>query len=61
MDRSLIDKLLDASSMIHKASTRGSGNWMVTSSETADIIQGVYRQHIANFRKEKIKRIYEGR
>lgn len=59
MDRSLIDKILEASSQIHSASTRGGSNWMVTSTETAEAIQEVYRKHVANHRKEKIKRIYD--
>jgi hypothetical protein len=61
MDRSLIDKIIEASSMIHTSATRGSGNWIVTSTETADAIHEVYRQHVARHRKEKIKRIYESR
>lgn len=57
--KNLIDKILESSSQIHTASTRGGGNWIVTSTETADAIQEVYRTHIANYRKEKIKRIYD--
>lgn len=57
--KKLVDKLLEASAQIHKASTRGRGDWIVTGSQAADAIQEVYRNHVANLRKEKIKRIYD--
>ncbi len=58
MSKELIDKLLKASEMIHKASTRGSANYMVVSSDVANMIQGVYNQEKASWRKEKIKKIF---
>jgi hypothetical protein len=57
--KELLDKLLEASAQIHTASTRGGSNWIITSTETSDAIQEVYRSHVANWRKEKIKRIYD--
>lgn len=57
--KNLIDKIIEASAQIHKASTRGRGDWIVTGSQAADAIQEVYRIHVARLRKEKIKRIYD--
>ena len=57
--KNLVDKIIEASSQIHKASTRGRGDWVVTGSKAADAIQEVYRGHVARLRKEKIKRIYD--
>ena len=54
MSKELIDKLLKASEMIHKASTKGSGNYMVVSPAVADIITGFKRDS----RKEKIKKLF---
>jgi len=58
MSKELIDKLLKASEKIHKASTRGNANYMVVSSDVANMIQGVYNQEKASWRKEKIKKIF---
>jgi hypothetical protein len=49
-----MDKLLMASEKIHKASTRGSGNYMVISSAVANIINDLRK----SIRKEKIKRLF---
>ena len=54
MSKELVDKLLKASENIHKASTRGSANYMVVSPAIADIINGFKRGN----RKEKIKRLF---
>ena len=54
MSKELVDKLLKASEKIHKASTRGSANYMVVSPAIADIINGFKRGN----RKEKIKRLF---
>jgi len=54
MSKELIDKLLMASEKINKASTRGSGNYMVISSAVANIIKDFRRSN----RKEKIKRLF---
>lgn len=54
MSKELIDKLLKASEMIHKASTKGIGNYMVVSPTVADVINGFKR----GSRKEKIKRLF---
>ena len=52
--KDLIDRILKASEAINNASTKGSGNYMVTSSAIANIIRGFRR----GYRKEKIKRIF---
>jgi hypothetical protein len=54
MSKELIDKLLKASEMIHKASTKGSANYMVVSPAVADVINGFKR----GSRKEKIKKLF---
>jgi hypothetical protein len=54
MSKELINKLLKASEMIHKASTKGSANYMVVSKAVADVINGSKR----GSRKEKIKRLF---
>jgi len=54
MSKELIDKLLKASEIIHKASTKGSANYMVVSPAVADIITGFKR----GSRKEKIKKLF---
>jgi hypothetical protein len=54
MSKELIDKLLKASEIIHKASTKGSGNYMVVSPAVADVINGFKR----GSRKEKIKKLF---
>ena len=54
----LIDKLLKASEKIHKASTRGNANYMVVSPAVANMIQGVYNQEKASWRKDKIKNLF---
>ena len=54
MSKELIDKLLKASEIIHKASTKGGGNYMVVSKAVADVITGFKRVS----RKEKIKRLF---
>jgi hypothetical protein len=54
MSKELINKLLKASEMIHKASTKGSTNYMVVSPAVADVINGFKR----GSRKEKIKKLF---
>jgi hypothetical protein len=54
MSKELINKLLKASEMIHKASTKGSANYMVVSPAVADVINDFKR----GSRKEKIKKLF---
>jgi hypothetical protein len=54
MSKKLIEKILKASESIHKASIKGSGNYMVTSPAVANIIRGFRR----GYRKEKIKKLF---
>lgn len=56
--KSLYDKILKASEVIHKSSTKGSANYIVTSPSVADMIQEVYNKEKAGWRKEKIKKIF---
>ncbi len=57
-DKDLIGKLLKASEAIHRVSTKGSANYIVTSTSVADFIQKTYNEHRSGFRKEKIMRIF---
>lgn len=52
--KDLIDRILKASETIHNSSTKGSGNYMVTSTAIANIIRGFRR----GYRKEKIKKLF---
>jgi hypothetical protein len=56
--KSLYDKILKASEVIHKSSTKGSANYMIVSPSVADMIQEVYNQEKAGWRKEKIKKLF---
>jgi hypothetical protein len=58
-DKDLIGKLLKASEAIHK--TKGSANYIVTSTSVADFIQKTYNEQRAGFRKEKINKIFNER
>lgn len=53
--KDLITRILKASESINNASTKGSGNYMVTSTAIANIIRGFRR----GYRKEKIKRLFD--
>lgn len=53
--KDLIDRILKASEAINNTSTKGSGNYMVTSSAIANIIRGFRR----GYRKKKIKRLFD--
>lgn len=55
----LINKILEASEIISNNSRRGSANWMIASSQTAEFIGKVYNEHRAGLRRDKINRIYE--
>ena len=57
-NKNLIDKILEASSIIHKSSLRGSANYIVTSGQTAQMIQEVFSKNRSNRRKEKINKIF---
>ena len=54
----LYDKILKASESIHNSSTKGCANYVVVSPSVADMIQEVYNQEKAGWRKEKIKRLF---
>ena len=54
MSKKLIEKILKASESIHKASIKGSGNYMVTSPAIARALRGFRR----GSRKEKIKKLF---
>jgi hypothetical protein len=54
--KSLVDKLLQASQKIQQSSLRGSGNYILTSPVIADMIN----KYKSEFRKEKIKRLFNG-
>jgi hypothetical protein len=49
--KTLVEKLLQASQKVHQASLRGSGNYLVLSPESGDIFMAAYRM-------SKIKRIF---
>ena len=53
-NKSLVDKLLQASALINNKSTRGSGNYITVNSTITDIIYKIDRPKI---RKKKIKRL----
>jgi hypothetical protein len=57
-NKNLIDKILEASSIIHKSSLRGPASYIVTSSQTAQMIQEVFSENRSNWRKEKINKIF---
>lgn len=54
MEKKLIDRLIKASEEIHKSSTKGSGNYIVTSPAIARALNGFRR----GYRKEKIKNLF---
>jgi hypothetical protein len=62
-NKELYNKILQASNHIHKSSTKGSANYMITSPEAVSMLQGIYNAQKAKYRKEKIKRLFndEGR
>jgi hypothetical protein len=53
MNKDLIEKLLEASNLIHKRATRGSGNFLVTSQQVASSFTIMY----VGERIEKCKKI----
>ena len=58
-NKDLIDKLIQSASYIEKASRQSSyGNYIVTSSQTAQMIQEIFSENRSNWRKEKINKIY---
>jgi len=56
MDKDLIDKILDASNKIHKASLRGSANYIITSQAVSDMIHNISNKK--SDRMNKIKRMF---
>jgi len=56
--KNLSNKILKASNHIHKSSTKGSGNYMITSPEVVNMLQGIYTAEKVKCRKEKIKRLF---
>ena len=58
-NKNLIDKLIQSASYIEKASRQsGYGNYIVTSSQTAQMIQEAFSENRSNWRKEKINKIF---
>jgi hypothetical protein len=49
--KTLVEKLLQASQKVHQASLRGSGNYVVLSPESGDIFMAIHRMN-------KIKRVF---
>jgi hypothetical protein len=49
--KTLVEKLLQASQKVHQSSLRGSGNYVVMSPESGDIFMAIHRMN-------KIKRIF---
>lgn len=56
MDKDLIDKILDASNKIHKASLRGPANYIITSQAVSDMIHNISNKK--SDRMNKIKRMF---
>jgi hypothetical protein len=52
--KSLVDKLLQASAIINNNTRRGNSNYMLVSKSISDVINGFRRSN----RKEKIMRIF---
>ena len=59
MQKDLVDKLLKAAEMIDNKSRRGSGDWFITNPIISNIIDDFLKEERPNFRKEKIKRIFD--
>lgn len=53
-NKSLVDKLMEASNKIYKSSLIGSGNYITVNKAISDIIHKIDRKRI---RKDKIKRL----
>mgnify|MGYP000359363576 CR=1 FL=1 len=58
MSKELFDKILKASEIINQSSRRSPANYMVVSSDVANMIQGIYNQEKASWRKYKIKKLF---
>lgn len=52
--KNLVDKILEASSMISNKSRRGSSDWFIVPSSIADMLRSKKR----DIRKEKIKKVF---
>lgn len=60
MNKSLIDKILDASEQIHNARIRSSSaNWIVTGSSASNFFVKYLIDIKRNWRKDSIKKIFE--
>ena len=59
MQKDLLDKLLKASEMIDNKSRRGSGDCFISNPMVSNIINDFLKEERPNFRKEKIKRIFD--
>lgn len=59
MNKSFIDKLLEASNKIHNSTLRGSSNWIITSSPVSSSITNYLSDIKKNWRKNSIKKIFE--
>lgn len=58
-NKSLVDKLLEAAKQVHKSSVRGSSNYVVVGSDTADMIQDIFYKNRAENRINKIKKVFK--
>ena len=58
MSKELIGNILKAANHIHKSSTKGTANYMITSPEVANMLKCIYTTEKVKCRKEKIKRIF---
>ncbi len=57
-NKDLVDKLLKASELIHKSTIKGSADYLITSPNVSQMIQDVYIEQRSNYRKEKIRKIF---
>lgn len=58
MSKSLVDKILQASNVIHKSNLRGGSNWLITSSPVSNSITKYLSDIKRNWRKDSIKKIF---
>ena len=58
MSKELIGNILKATNHIHKSSTKGTANYMITSPEVANMLQSIYSAEKVKCRKEKIKKLF---
>jgi len=54
--KNLIDKIFEASKIIHDKALRGDGNYVIVSSKVAEMVDNL---DIKKLRKKKLKKIFE--